>query len=48
MRTLQTTPVDAVETTTLELRITEVTAPGSGPDARDYTAISDVRVIGQQ
>lgn len=47
-RTLQTTPVDAVETTTVELRIVEVTAPGSGPDARDYTAISDVRITGQE
>jgi hypothetical protein len=43
---LQTVPVDAVETTSVELRILEVTEPGTGPDARDFTAISDVAISG--
>jgi len=43
---LQTLPVDAVETTSVELRIVEVTEPGRGPDARDFTAISDVSFSG--
>lgn len=44
--TLQSVPVEAVETTTVELRIIEVTAPGTGPDARDFTAVSDVQLSG--
>lgn len=43
---LQSVPVDAVETSSVELRIVEVTAPGTGPDARDFTAISDVELSG--
>ena len=46
VRDLQTVGVDAVETTTIELRIVAVTDPGSGPDGRDYTAISDVEITG--
>jgi hypothetical protein len=38
--------VDDVETTTIELRIVEVSAPGGGPDGRDFTAISDVEFVG--
>jgi hypothetical protein len=45
VRDPQTIAVDA-ETTTIELRIVEVTDPGKGPDARDFTAISDVRFVG--
>jgi len=43
---LQTVPVDAEETTSVELRILEVTEPGGGPDGRDFTAISDVELSG--
>ena len=46
VRDLQTVGVDAVETTTIELRIVAVTDPGAGPDGRDYTAISDVEITG--
>jgi hypothetical protein len=46
VRELQTVDVDAGETKTIELRIVAVTDPGAGPDGRDYTAISDVEVIG--
>ncbi len=41
---LQTTTVDPVRTTTVELRLVQVTEPGDGPDARDYTAISEVAI----
>jgi len=43
---LQTVQVDAEETTSVELRILEVTEPGGGPDGRDFTAISDVELSG--
>ena len=46
IRDLQTVEVDAVETKTIELRILEVTDPGTGPDGRDFTAISDVELVG--
>ncbi|WP_322936566.1 NADase-type glycan-binding domain-containing protein [Nocardioides bizhenqiangii] len=45
---LQTIGVDAVETATIELRILEVTGPGDGPDGRDFTAISDVKIFGSE
>jgi hypothetical protein len=45
VRDPQMVDVDA-ETTTIELRIVDVTAPGKGPDARDFTAISDVKFAG--
>lgn len=45
-RALQTTAVDAVPTTTVALRLVQVTAPGDGPDARDYTAISEIVISG--
>lgn len=47
-RAMQSIPVDAIETRTLELRIREVTGPGDGPDARDFTAISEVEVAGSE
>jgi hypothetical protein len=43
---MQTVPVDADETTSVELRIVEVSEPGSGPDGRDFTAISGVELTG--
>lgn len=45
-QTVQTVPVGGVETTSIELRILEVTAPGEGPDGRDYTAISEIELAG--
>lgn len=39
--------VRRVETTTVRLRLVEVSPPGSGRASRDYTAISDVRVVGR-
>ncbi len=45
-RELQTAPVSGVETTSVELRIVDVTEPGSGPDARDYTAVSEIAITG--
>ncbi len=47
-RSMQSVPVSGVETTTLELRILGVTGPGSGPDARDYTAISEIAITGAE
>jgi hypothetical protein len=38
----QTLEIEPVETTTVELRLVEVSPPGAGPTGRDYTAISDV------
>ena len=42
----QTLEIDPVTTSTVELRIVTVTPPGTGPARRDYTAISDISVIG--
>jgi hypothetical protein len=45
-RRLQTTRVDRVNTRTVQLRLITVTEPGQGPARRDYTAISDVALVG--
>lgn len=45
---LQTMKVPPVATTTLSLTIDAVTPPGSGDLGRDYTAISEVSIIGQR
>ena len=45
-RRLQTIPVDPVTTSTVELRLVNFTDPGTGPSRRDYTAISDVALVG--
>jgi hypothetical protein len=37
-----------VETSTVSITITAVTPPGSGSLGRDYTAISEVAVIGKR
>ena len=46
-----TTAVQSVDvdttTTTITLRLVEVSAPGTGRAARDYTAISDVSLVGR-
>lgn len=44
---LQTLKVDPVTTSTVTLTITGVTPPGPGTLGRDYTAISEVRLIGR-
>ncbi|WP_415839479.1 NADase-type glycan-binding domain-containing protein, partial [Nocardioides zeicaulis] len=45
---LQRLKVPPVETSTVTLRIDEVTPPGSGPLGRDYTAISEVSLVGRR
>jgi hypothetical protein len=45
-RDLQTLQLDPVTTTTVRLTLTEVSKPGSGPEARNYTAISQVSLVG--
>lgn len=45
-REVQTVPVDAVTTSTVRLRLVSVSEPGRGPSARNYTAISDVSLVG--
>ncbi len=46
-RDLQSVPIDPVTTTSVTLRLLEVSDPGSGRSARDYTAISDVALVGE-
>ncbi len=45
---MQRMKVPAVETSTVTLTLTSVTPPGSGNLGRDYTAISEVSVIGRR
>jgi hypothetical protein len=45
-RNLQTIPVDHVTTSSVELRLVSVSPPGSGPAARNNTAISEVSLVG--
>lgn len=47
VRDLQSVTVEGVETTMIELRIVEVTEPGTGADRRDFTAISEVEIAGR-
>ncbi|MCK9825604.1 hypothetical protein NOCD_19135 [Nocardioides cavernae] len=44
---MQRLKVPPVETSTVTLTITSVTPPGAGPLGRDYTAISEVTLIGR-
>ena len=46
--TMQLLKVPPVETTTLTITLTSVTPPGSGNLGRDYTAISEVSIIGRR
>ncbi len=46
IRTMQATEVDPVSTTTVTLRLVEVSAPGQGRARRDFTALSDVTLVG--
>lgn len=45
-RSVQTTEVGAITTERLRLRLVEVSSPGSGRAGRDYTAISELSVVG--
>jgi len=46
-RDMQTIPIDPVTTSTVKLRLVSVSPPGRGPSARNYTAISDVSLVGE-
>ncbi len=43
---LQSTPVDGVVSATVTLRIVSVSGPAKGPSGRDYTAISEISLVG--
>ncbi|MEJ7793927.1 MAG: zinc ribbon domain-containing protein [Nocardioides sp.] len=43
---MQTIELDDVETESVTLRLLEVSAPGTGRASRDYTAISEVSLVG--
>lgn len=45
-QSVQLQPVGPVATTKVVLHLVEVSAPGKGPNGRDFTAISDVRFRG--
>lgn len=45
-RKLQRTDIDPVTTSTVQLRLVTVSPPGQGPSRRDYTAISDLALVG--
>ncbi len=46
-RDLQRLTLDAVTTTTITLRLLDVSEPGGGRSARNYTAISEVSLVGE-
>jgi hypothetical protein len=46
-RKLQSLTIEPVTTTSVTLRLLEVSDPGNGRSARDYTAISDVSLVGE-
>lgn len=45
-RALQTIPIGEVTTESVQLRLVTVTPPGRGRAARDYTAVSEVSLVG--
>ena len=45
-RTMQSIDIDPVTTETVELRLLTVSSPGQGNSARNYTAISEVSLLG--
>jgi hypothetical protein len=45
-RTLQSIDVDPVTTESVQVRLVTVTPPGRGPSARNYTAVSEVSLVG--
>ncbi len=46
VRRLQAIDIDPVKTRTVTVRLVSVSTPGRGPAGRDYTAISDVTLVG--
>jgi hypothetical protein len=46
-REMQSMPIPPVTTSRVLLRLVSVGEPGKGPSARNYTAISDVRLFGE-
>ncbi len=47
-RRLQSVEIDPVTTSTVQLRLVTVTPPGEGPARRDYTALSDLALVGSK
>lgn len=45
-RDLQRLDLDGVTTSTISLTLVEVSAPGPGPSSRDFTAISEIALVG--
>jgi len=45
-RSMQTLDIEPVTTSTVTLRLVGVSSPGAGRSARDYTAISDLALVG--
>jgi hypothetical protein len=45
-RRLQRMKIEPATTSTVQLRLLTVTPPGDGPSRRDYTAISDLALVG--
>ena len=45
-RDLQKMKIDPITTQTVQLRLLDVTKPGGGPNGRDFTALSTVRLLG--
>ena len=45
-RSMQTTTIDPVVTRKVVLRLVQVSAPGTGRASRDYTAISEISLVG--
>ena len=45
-RALQSMTITPVTTSSVQLKLTAVSAPGTGPSARDYTALSEVSLVG--
>lgn len=48
LREPQTMEIEPVETRTVRLHLLEVSAPAAGPDGRDFTAISEIRLLGER
>jgi len=46
-REVQMTDIDSVETSKVVLRLVRVTRPGTGTASRDFTAISEVSLVGE-
>jgi hypothetical protein len=47
-RRLQSVEIDPVTTSTVQLQLVTVTPPGVGPSRRDYTAVSDLALVGSK